>query len=245
LTAAQFIRTPFSWNAAVQFTAEIGGQRLTLAEACQEVVTLAIGRAMTADSHRELAWTPKVVDGGAALPADWVDIQSSLGGDGQAFARLVHRYQDQIAAQMWRLSRQHADCEQLVHDVFVEAYLSLRKYQGRAPFLHWLRKIATRVGYRYWKQQAKQRQQSATPLQDWHKCTEPAPAGQTSEEAASLVHSLLAKLPPRDRLVLTLIYLEGCSVAEAAEMSGWSQTMVKVQAHRARKKLKKLLDEAS
>ncbi len=200
---------------------------------------------MTADAHRELAWTPKVAEGGAALPADWADIQSSLGGDGQAFARLVHRYQDQIAAQMWRLSRQHADCEQLVHDVFVEAYLSLRKYQGRAPFLHWLRKIATRVGYRYWKQQAKQRQQSATPLQDWHKCTEAAPAGQTSEEAASLVHSLLAKLPPRDRLVLTLIYLEGCSVAEAAEMSGWSQTMVKVQAHRARKKLKKLLDETS
>jgi DNA-directed RNA polymerase specialized sigma24 family protein len=42
--------------------------------------------------------------------------------------------------------------------------------------------------------------------------------------------------------VLTLIYLDGCSVAEAAEQAGWSQTMTKVQAHRARKKLKKLLE---
>jgi RNA polymerase sigma-70 factor (ECF subfamily) len=84
----------------------------------------------------------------------------------------------------------------LVHDVFVEAYLSLKKYQGRAPFLHWLRKIATRVGYRYWKQQAKQRQRSAAPLQDWHKTTAP-PEGQTAEEAATLVHSLLVRLPPR------------------------------------------------
>jgi RNA polymerase sigma-70 factor (ECF subfamily) len=46
----------------------------------------------------------------------------------------------------------------------------------------------------------------------------------------------------RDRLVLMLIYLEGCSVAEAAEATGWSRTMVKVQAHRARRRLRALLE---
>ena len=226
-------------------TVEIASKQLSLAHVWNELASLAVGRPLAAEDQRDFAWSPKVVVGGAAYPADWTDIQSALDGDGQAFARLVNRYQDQIAAQMWRLSRQHSDCEQLVHEVFVEAYLSLKKYQGRAPFLHWLRKIATRVGYRYWKQQARQRQRAAVPLQDWHKSTASPTVGQTAEEAAALVHSLLAKLPPRDRLVLTLMYLEGCSIAEAAELSGWSQTMVKVQAHRARKKLKKLLDEAS
>jgi RNA polymerase sigma-70 factor (ECF subfamily) len=80
------------------------------------------------------------------------------------------------------------------------------------------------------------------PIQDWHRSVEPV-NNDSAEAAAALVHGLLGELPPRDRLVLTLIYLEGCSVAQAAELSGWSQTMVKVQAHRARKKLKKLLDE--
>jgi RNA polymerase sigma-70 factor (ECF subfamily) len=64
------------------------------------------------------------------------------------------------------------------------------------------------------------------------------------EEAGAIVHQVLAQLPPRDRLVLTLIYLQGCSVAETSDRTGWSQTMVKVQAHRARKKLKKLLEVA-
>jgi DNA-directed RNA polymerase specialized sigma24 family protein len=32
-------------------------------------------------------------------------------------------------------------------------------------------------------------------------------------------------------------------VAEAAELAGWSQTMVKVQAYRARNRLKKLIEE--
>lgn len=173
---------------------------------------------------------------------DWADIHGTLDGDGQAYGRIVSRYQDRIAAQMWRLSRQKTDCEQLTHEVFVEAYLSLRAYKGRAPFLHWLRRIATRVGYRYWKQQARLRRQSGVPIQDWHRSVEPE-NNDSAEAAAVLVHELLAELPPRDRLVLTLVYLEGCSIAEAAEMSGWSQTMVKVQAHRARKKLKKLLDE--
>jgi RNA polymerase sigma-70 factor (ECF subfamily) len=174
--------------------------------------------------------------------ADWTDIAKTLNGDEHAYGRIVSRYQDQITAQVWRYSRQRADCEQLVHEVFVEAYLSLRAYKARAPFLHWLRRIATRVGYRYWKQQARARRQSSVPIQDWHRSVEPV-NNDRAEQAASVVHRLLGELPPRDRLVLTLIYLEGCSVAEAAEHSGWSQTMVKVQAHRARKKLKKLLDE--
>lgn len=177
-----------------------------------------------------------------ASEIDWTDITKTLNGDEQAYGRIVSRYQDQITAQMWRLSRQRADCEELVHEVFVEAYLSLRVYKGRAPFLHWLRRIATRVGYRYWKQQARVRRQAGVPIQDWHRSIEPV-NHDSAEEAASLVHGLLGQLPPRDRLVLTLLYLEGCSVAQASERSGWSQTMVKVQAHRARKKLKKLIDE--
>ncbi|MFM8477846.1 MAG: sigma factor-like helix-turn-helix DNA-binding protein [Planctomycetaceae bacterium] len=36
------------------------------------------------------------------------------------------------------------------------------------------------------------------------------------------MHLLLARLPPPDRLVLTLIYLDGCTVAEAADRAGWT-----------------------
>jgi RNA polymerase sigma-70 factor (ECF subfamily) len=56
------------------------------------------------------------------------------------------------------------------------------------------------------------------------------------------VHRVLAQLPPRDRLVLTLVYLQGCTIDEAATLAGWTRTMTKVQAHRARGKLKKLLE---
>jgi len=179
-----------------------------------------------------------------ATAEDALDVAGTLGGDQQAYARLVHRYQQPIAGQMWRLCRSAHDCEDLVQRVFVEAYFSLRRYRGEAPLLHWLRKIATRVGYRYCKEQARRQQRGETTL---HDCGAEPTTGldeQERSEAAAAVQAKLAQLPPRDRLVLTLIYLEGCSVSEASQLTGWSQTMVKVQAHRARKKLGKLLELA-
>jgi RNA polymerase sigma-70 factor (ECF subfamily) len=61
------------------------------------------------------------------------------------------------------------------------------------------------------------------------------------QEAAELVHHLLSQLPPRDRLILTLRYLDQCSVEETVDRTGWTSSLVKVQTHRAKQKLKKLL----
>ena len=175
---------------------------------------------------------------------DAADIQAALEGNGEAYGRLVRRYQSEIGQTMWRFTRDRNDFEELVQEVFVQAYSSLASYRSRAPFLHWLRRVATRVGYRYWKQQSGDRRRKSVSLQDWDEEAE-ARAGALSEcEAAERVHALLAQMRPRDRLVLTLMYLEERTVAETAEMTGWSETMVKVQAYRARKKLRKLLEEA-
>jgi RNA polymerase sigma-70 factor, ECF subfamily len=98
------------------------------------------------------------------------------------------------------------------------------------------------VGYRHWKQRARQRAQphSALPAAECPaRCETPEPDPQ---QAAEQVHAVLDRLAPRDRLVLTLFYLEGSSVAQIAELTGWSQTMVKVQTHRARGRLRKLME---
>lgn len=173
--------------------------------------------------------------------SDTADIRGSLDGDPEAYARLIGRYQGQVAARMRWFNRQPAVAEELVQDVFVEAYLSLRSYRGQAPFGHWLQRIATRVGYRHWKVKARERRRGTARL-DEHLDALRGPSGAEDAAAAGeLVHLLLARLSPRDRLVLTLLYLEGRSVAEAAQLAGWSVAMIKVQAFRARGKLKRLL----
>jgi RNA polymerase sigma-70 factor, ECF subfamily len=176
---------------------------------------------------------------------DQQDVQASLAGDGEAYARLVARHQPALAAYMWRFTRDRRECEELVHEAFVEAYLSLPSYRGRSPWSHWLRRIATRVGYRYWKARARQRTVVEMPLEAWQEVAQ-SPTGEIDAAAAAeAVHALLDRLAPRDRLVLTLLYIEQCSVAEAARLCGWSQAMVKVQAYRARKRLRNMLEDGS
>jgi len=55
---------------------------------------------------------------------DRKDIAESLAGNGEGFARLVRRYQDKVVAQMWRFTRDTVVLDQLVQDVFVEAFPS-------------------------------------------------------------------------------------------------------------------------
>lgn len=179
-----------------------------------------------------------------AEPAtDTDDVLLAVNGDHDAFGRIIDKYQRTITDQMRRFSRQPAVLEELVHDVFVEAFTSLHTYRSHAPFLHWLRKIAVRRGYRFWKTNA--REKSTVSLIEIRDRLDNLTSGDTSSEtgAGDVLGDLLDRLSPRDRLVLTLLYWDDCSVAEAANLAGWTQVMVKVQAHRARKRLKKLIEE--
>jgi RNA polymerase sigma-70 factor (ECF subfamily) len=167
--------------------------------------------------------------------SDQSDLASALTGDGDAYARIIRRHQQAIARRMLSFTRDKSMVEELTQDVFVQAYLGLTHYRADAPMGHWLQRIATRVGYAFWKRRATRKM---LPL---------AAAGQVAgpqEEPGGEILRMLEQLPPRDRLVLQLLHVEGLNVAEAADLSGWSRTMVKVQAFRARKKFKLLIEKA-
>ncbi|MBN1805904.1 MAG: RNA polymerase sigma factor [Sedimentisphaerales bacterium] len=173
--------------------------------------------------------------------ADRKDIIACLSGDKDSYERLVRRYELQVTKLMWRFSRDHAECEELVQEVFVEAYFSLSGYRFRAPFLHWLRKIGTRVGYRFWKQQEK-RKAVISSLTQFDGVDKEDTNEVDSKVAAEILHSLLAGLPNADRLVLTLMYFERYSTREIAAMMGSNRAIVKMRALRARKKLKEIAE---
>ncbi|MBI4835186.1 MAG: RNA polymerase sigma factor [Planctomycetes bacterium] len=169
------------------------------------------------------------------------DITEILNGNRDAFTELIKRYQNQVTAKMWRFTRDRTRLEELVQDVFVEAYGSLRSFKQGSPFLPWLMKIAVRTGYRYWKKTARtlKDQRSLEGLDEIIISKDKI----KPDRAAEIIHSMLDTLPPKDRLALTLTYFEECSVKEVAELTGWSLIMTKVRLHRARGKLKKLITE--
>jgi len=183
-------------------------------------------------------------DVAASRCCDEDEIRQAQNGDQDAFRRIMERHQQHVSKLLWRFTRDKNSHEELVQESFVQAYLSLHTYKARAPFEHWLSRIATRAGYRFWKQ-SKRHAHVALLDDDWEQLPQDQPDSTEPQQAAELVHHLLSKLPPRDRLVLTLRYLDQCSVKETAQRIGWTPSLVKVQTHRAKQKLKKLIENTN
>ena len=178
-----------------------------------------------------LAVTPSSADERLAEERRW--IAASLDGDRDAFGELVRRYQQRVFRLAGRFFRRPEDVEEVAQETFLTAWSKLHTYAGRAPFEHWLTRVCTRCCYARLR-----RRPEPEPVADADLRVEPgAPAARLELER------LLARLEPADRVVLLLLDGEGWSTAEIAERLGWTRTNVKVRAHRARARLRRLVEE--
>ena len=140
--------------------------------------------------------------------------------------------------------------EDLAQDIFLKMFTRLEQYQGNVPFTHWVSRIAVttcidqlraqkrRPEFRWADLSEGEAQVLDNVLSD-ERDLKPGDALAASE----LVQKLLAQLKPADRTVIQLLDLEQKTVAEIAHLTGWGQSMIKVRAFRARRKLQKLFQE--
>jgi len=140
--------------------------------------------------------------------------------------------------------------EDLAQDIFLKMFTRLAQYQGNVPFPHWVSRIAVttcidqlraqkrRPEFRWADLSENEAEVLSNVMTDERDVT-PGDA----LAARELVHKLLGQLKPDDRLVIQLLDLEQKTIAEISGLTGWNQTLVKVRAFRARRKLQKLFQE--
>lgn len=142
------------------------------------------------------------------------------------------------------------DEEDLAQDIFLKVFTRLDQYQGDVPLEHWVSRVAVTTCLDRLRAQMRRPEwrmadlgeTEAEVLQSTLRVEgEPHPAQALA--ARELVEHMLDRLKPEDRLVITLLDLEEKSVAEIQQITGWGQSAVKVRAFRARKKMRKLIEE--
>lgn len=154
-------------------------------------------------------------------------------GDADAFAELVRLHERRVFRLAGRFFRQRHEVEDAAQETFVTAWTKLHTYRAQAPFEHWLTRVCLNCCYARLRKRKKTEELEPERLE--------APS---SDPTARLeMEGLLSKLRPEDRFVLLLLHGEGWSTAEIADRLGWSQSNVKVRAHRARKRLRSLLEK--
>lgn len=158
------------------------------------------------------------------------------------FDDLVARWKVRVFRLAGRFFPRPEDAEDVTQEVFLKVFRSLPTWRGDAPLEHWILRIATTTCQDELRRR-RRRPEDKTP--DAEALLERALAGKAldaAEAAAarSVAEDLLDRLPARDRVVLTLLDLEGFSAAEVADFTGSTRAAVKVRAMRARRALRRM-----
>ncbi|MBP1748125.1 MAG: rpoE [Deltaproteobacteria bacterium] len=184
-------------------------------------------------------------------PEDAEYIDRIINGDKNAFSSIIKKYKMYVLKIVSR-HIPYEDAEEVAHDAFIRIYGSLAQFKGPDGFRQWMAAITTRTCYDYWRRAYRSKEVPMSSLSDEHReWLDRVASEQVSiediarqAEAREVLDYALSKLSAEDRMVLELVYMEGLSVREVADLLGFSSANVKIRSFRSRKKLHKLLKDA-
>lgn len=172
-------------------------------------------------------------------------VERALRHDDHAVRELVRHLYPFVA----KLVRSHRPArtaeEDLCQMIFIKLFQKLPQFSGKVPLEHWVSRIAINTCINQIKAEkvrpelrhADLSEEQATLITNLA-TAEDEVTPDRSLVARDLVEYLLAALKPAERLVIDLLYLQQRTIAEIKKITGWSATLVKVRAFRARQKMK-------
>ena len=169
------------------------------------------------------------------------------GGAADEFAELVRRHQPLVVSILYRYERDPHRLEDLAQDTFLKAWRALDQFDGRAPFTHWLSRIAVHAALDHLRKHKRARneigfEELGEDALDWLHGGDERNELEASA-AREILEVAMRELSPAERLVITLQEIEGRSVKEISALTGSSGVDVRVRALRARAKLRKALEK--
>jgi len=182
-----------------------------------------------------------------------VDVQSWVrsvqqGDEAAARALFNHLFPLVIKIVRAHLPRRTSE-EDLVQTVFMKLFAKLDQFSGRVPLEHWVSRIAVNTCLNQISTERVRPELRWADLSEAEERVLQSLASTTDDLEPShnlasreLVDKLLERLSPADRLVITLMHLEGRTVEEVKQITGWNASLIKVRAFRARRKMKKHLE---
>jgi RNA polymerase sigma-70 factor, ECF subfamily len=174
-------------------------------------------------------------------------------GDESAFAEIVRRYSPRVFKFASRFFRQRNQVEDAAQEVFLKAFTEMDSFEGRGSMEGWLTRITTNTCLNLLRSSKRRPELTASELNEdqsnWleHNMADLAGEQHRATErgivAADLAGRVLETLPADDRLVLTMMDGNEASVKEMMELTGWSESKVKVKAFRARRRMREAVEK--
>ena len=162
-----------------------------------------------------------------------------IGGDHSAYAALVDKHKDMVFTIAVKILRNREEAEEVAQDVFLKAFNALSSFKGDARFSTWLYRIAYNTAI----SQSRRKKPVFSAIDDEmiDNYTTDAVGRSVNElgreEQIEAVNHVMENLPEEENLLLTLFYKKEKTIEDIAEITGYSQSNVKVKLYRIRKRM--------
>jgi RNA polymerase sigma-70 factor (ECF subfamily) len=166
-------------------------------------------------------------------------VRQVLSGSDSAIRLLISKYERLVIHMVARVVADDMDREELCQDVFIKVVDKISTFHFDSKLSTWIATIAYRMAVNF----AKKKKLDQVDLDEVaFKVGEDAEVTE-EEDMKRFILKLVDQLPINYKTVLTLFYLDGFSYPEIVEVTGMPEGTVKNYIHRARQKLKKIVEE--
>jgi len=179
-------------------------------------------------------------------------VKAALQNDDDAARALVRRLYPLVAKIVRAHRLRRTSEEDLCQMIFVKVFQKLSQFSGNVPLEHWVSRVAVNTCLNQIESEKVRPEIRHADLSVEEQAVIENLAASSNELAPDqqfasrqLVEHLLGALKPAERLAIDLLYLQGRSVEETCNITGWNAALVKVRAFRARQKMKRQLEKIS
>ena len=168
-------------------------------------------------------------------------ISRALKGDEAAFSILYHRYYNQVYAFCTRLLRGRFDVDDAVQQVYLEAWRSLQRFEGRSLFSTWLTKIAIHTCLSFHRKshrlvfsdEGDPGDYASTPL--WGNNQKLPEDEVFLGEKKAIVNKLLARMTHKKKVVFMMSDMQGMTAPEISSVLKIPDATVRTRLFHARR----------
>ena len=164
------------------------------------------------------------------------------GDDEGAFGELVDRYKNLVYAMIWRLTSDRGQVDDLAQEVFLKVYRGLPYFRGEARLSTWIYRIVANVCS---EARSRPRVEVSLDPREGGRNIEPASHDQSFAgiEVRDRVEKALAQLPEPYRMIIAAHHLQGMQYEALAEALNMPLGTVKTHLHRAKRRLREILEQ--
>ena len=169
-------------------------------------------------------------------------MQAAQGGDEKAYRQVLETAALWLRPYAARAIFDQTHVDDVVQEILISVHRARHTYDPAQPFRPWLFAIAKYRLMDYLRRHYRDHLARSENLDDWQEFL-PDPVTQ-NPMADEDIHRAIHQLPKKQAMIIQMMHFDGLTAQETGQRMGMKAGTVKVNAHRAYQRLRKLLEAA-